>query len=287
VPEKIVVAVDGGAASRAALDWIVDRARTASCEVEIVAVEDLDWLPVGADRSHYILTYEDVLKTAHDRLAHCTGITAVATQLLAGDPAEEVAGAGALAGSLVIGSSRAEGQSGAVHGTFALRIAARTTVRLTVVPTGWQPRAGRVVVGIAEDESSDGDLDAAVSEAVRSSAVLVLVHAWSLPAPFSLLDGLAKVNYPKLEAVHRQILDRAAARVTAVAPELTQRCVITFGRPATVLAEVARDEALVVVGSHGYGKLKHLFLGSVGHDVILASPTVVLVVPNPHSSSGL
>ncbi len=91
--ERIVVATDGGAASHASLDWVIDRALTAPCEVELVTVEDLNWLPVAADRSEYIRQYHEVLESAAQYLSGRPGISFIATRLLAGDPAEEIADA--------------------------------------------------------------------------------------------------------------------------------------------------------------------------------------------------
>jgi nucleotide-binding universal stress UspA family protein len=262
------------------MDWVIARAMDIPVEVEVVTVEELEWLPVGADESVYQREYRDVLGRAKDYLSHRTGIPTVATRLLAGDPAEEIADAAVLAGSLVIGSARRSDDRGALHGTLALRIAARTAARLTVVPSGWVPRPGGIVVGISEDDSSGVALVAATDEAVRTSRTLVLVHAWSLPAPFSIVEGMLKAEYPTLEALHRGVLEQAIAKVnaSAVVPEI--RTELKFGQPAAVLADIARDEALLVVGTHRYGRIRQLFLGSVGHDVLLSAAAPVMVVPN-------
>lgn len=43
--EHVVVAVDGGPASAAAFDWVVDRARTVEMRLEITTVVDINWFP--------------------------------------------------------------------------------------------------------------------------------------------------------------------------------------------------------------------------------------------------
>lgn len=278
--DRIVVATDGGIASRAALDWVVNRAIGMPCEVELVTVEDLDWLPLGFDRAPYLHRYEEALEAARDYLANRNGIGFVATRLLVGDPGEEIAAAGGLAGMLVIGSPLASSDSGSLHGTLALRIAATTATLLTVVPSDWEPKAGGIVVGVDDDaESSDAALDVAVREAVQSSRPLIVVHAWSLPAPFSLIEKRLEPTFPHLESLHRDFLDRAAARIASKATEVDVRCVLQYGHPAQVLSNAAHGEALLVVGSHRHGRLAQLFLGSVGHDVILAASSPVMVVP--------
>jgi nucleotide-binding universal stress UspA family protein len=47
-----------------------------------------------------------------------------------------------------------------------------------------------------------------------------------------------------------------------------------------ILEEAERiDAGLIVVGSHGHGKLHHLLLGSVSHGIVEHSPRPVVVVP--------
>ena len=279
MPEKIVVASDGGAASRAAMDWVANRALHTPAAVEVVTVEELDRRPIGADESKYRRKYVEVLASAEKYLAGRHGITFLSTTLLAGEPADEIVHAAGHVDWLVVGSSRRSADTPDLHGTLALRIAARTASRLTVVPTDWTPALGSVIVGIDEDGSSDEALDVAIAEASRMARDLVLVHAWSLPAPFSVLEGLLKTSYPTLEALHRRRLKKAATRVKLIAPRLKATSILNFGSPAAVLAEVARDQALLVLGRHHRSRLEHLFLGSVGHAVLLAAPAPVMIVP--------
>jgi nucleotide-binding universal stress UspA family protein len=267
------------------MDWVINRALRAPVDVEVVTVEELDWLPLGADESEYRRKYKNVLASAEQRFAHRRGISFLSTMLLAGEPTDEIVDAAVHADWLVVGSTRRSGDTGALHGTLALRVAARTASRLTVVPAGWEPRSGSVVVGIDVDGSSDAALEVAVGEALRMACDLVLVHAWSLPAPFSILDGLLKTTYPTLEALHRRALEQATKQANALAPRLEITSILRFGSPATVLGEVARDQALLVVGRHHYGRLEYRFLGSVGHDVLLAGPAPIMVVPGRESAT--
>ena len=212
-------------------------------------MEELDWLPVGADESVYQHKYVEVLASVSRSLSNRHGVTLTQPALLAGEPAAEIIDAAAGADLLVIGSPRRADDTGALHGTLALRIAARVATRMAVVPAGWEPGGGNVVVGIDEDESSDAALQQAVSEALRSGSDLIIVHAWSLPSPFSLLDDLLGTTYPTLEQIHRRILRDAAARASAIAPRLEVRAILKFGRPAAVLASVARASPYSLSGA--------------------------------------
>jgi nucleotide-binding universal stress UspA family protein len=280
MPEKIVVASDGGAASRAALDWVIDRALRIPAEVEVVTVEETDWLPFGADPSEFRNAYADVLTDAASHLAHRHGIPFVTTTLLSGNPAQELADASAYADLLVLGSQPVGAAAGAVHRTLALRLAARTACRLVIVPADWQPPSGQLVVGVGNDAAPDGAVEDAADEARRTGRALLVVHAWSLPAPFSILDAVLKTTYPTLEAFHQRTLDAAVARARARAPRSQISELLMFGPPAEVLLRSARTAAGLFVQSHHGGAVGEFILGSVSHDVIMAAPCPITVVPN-------
>jgi nucleotide-binding universal stress UspA family protein len=277
--ENIVVATDGGSAGRAALDWTIDRALRSPIEVEIVAVEETDWLPLGADEQKYRRKFADVLTTAEKHLANRHGISRVTTNLLSGRAANALTDTSQHADALVIGSNRTNAAVGAVHGTLALRLAARTLCQLVVVPSDWEPHPGLIVVGVDDDESSIAAVEAAAHEAQRNTSDLLLVHAWSLAAPFSLLDGLLTTSYPSLEALHRQRLEQMVARAAEITPRSHISQLLKFGSAEAVLADASDGAQVLFVGTHRRGVLRDLILGSVSHDVLRAAQCPVIVVP--------
>jgi nucleotide-binding universal stress UspA family protein len=52
--------------------------------------------------------------------------------------------------------------------------------------------------------------------------------------------------------------------------------------PAAALTRAARDADLLVLGSHGHGRLHHAVVGSVAEECIRAAACPVVVVPVPH-----
>lgn len=56
---------------------------------------------------------------------------------------------------------------------------------------------------------------------------------------------------------------------------------VVVGRPDVEIVRFARDRGadLIVVGTHGYGAVKRLLLGSVADHVVRQAPCPVLVVP--------
>ena len=114
--------------------------------------------------------------------------------------------------------------------------------------------------------------DAAVAEVCRrpwpdqSEVRLITVDA---PIDPSLLQGGAKDAFSEMikqlrtEAIRR--LHAAAAVFKNSAPELHVTPVLREGWPKNVILDEAEQWGadLIVVGSHGYGAVKRLFLGSV------------------------
>ncbi|HEY9474778.1 MAG TPA: universal stress protein [Mycobacteriales bacterium] len=78
------------------------------------------------------------------------------------------------------------------------------------------------------------------------------------------------------------ILDDAEARLARSALGVTVRPLAQVGHPADVLATLAADAVLTVVGSRGRGGVVGLMLGSVGLNLSIRAPGPVVVVrPSP------
>jgi nucleotide-binding universal stress UspA family protein len=54
------------------------------------------------------------------------------------------------------------------------------------------------------------------------------------------------------------------------------------GRAAQVLTAAAADADVLVLGSHGHGRLQHTVLGSVSEECIRLAICPVVVIPSPH-----
>jgi nucleotide-binding universal stress UspA family protein len=77
-----------------------------------------------------------------------------------------------------------------------------------------------------------------------------------------------------------QLVQVARDQIRRDAPSLTVTTKILEGLPAHLIVEEARDcgADLIVVGSHGYGFMKRMLLGSVAHSVVANAPCSVHVV---------
>jgi nucleotide-binding universal stress UspA family protein len=276
--ERVIVAVDGGPASRAALDWSLARADTVSVHLELTTVVDLGWSPVRNPDDDFQPAYERALADAA-AYAEASGAEVKTTSIVRrGSPVDELVRASAGADLLVVGTNKTGVLVGAVHGTLPLRLAAHAGCPVAVIPAGWSAGGTSIVVGVEDDATLDAPLAAAAFEAEAHDLPLVLVHAWSIPATLGADFG-ATVPFEALVEAHNDILSRAMDTVTAAHPGLTVTSQLTQGAAAPALVAAAESAAILVVGTHGRGAVAGLILGSVSHDVLLNMPCPVLVVP--------
>lgn len=92
--------------------------------------------------------------------------------------------------------------------------------------------------------------------------------------------GLRQFRQDQLVRLAESELQRMATVFESRSGAIVQRKVRVGGPVTEILAEVeARHPDLVVIGTHGYGGLERLLLGSVASRVIRSAPTSVLVVP--------
>ena len=277
--ERVIVAVDGGPASRSAIDWVIDRARTQPIDLQLVAVEDIGWLPVGAPTETYSAAYRGALEVAVKRVEAADVAISVATTMLRGDAAQELARVSGLADLLVVGSNRTSGLTGVMYGTLALRLAAHSRCPVAVIPADWRRERGMVVAASSADDTDLAALDYAAAEAGRANSLLLVVHAWSIPTPVSIGEFISDSAYDALKHDQSTALAGVAQRLRAKFPNLTIKTHLAVAPAAHAVVEAAGEAELIVIGSRGRGAIRGLILGSVSHDVVLHAGCPVVVIP--------
>ncbi|HEY8002533.1 MAG: universal stress protein [Vicinamibacteria bacterium] len=175
-------------------------------------------------------------------------------------------------------------------GAEAARSLGETPFRLRVIGGVAAPRA---LHEVAEDERADVIVLGSthrhgLGRVVPGSVAERLLHGAPcavLVAPSGFADraGLEVrsigVGYDgRTEAGHaREVAEALAAELKA---ELTTITVAEKeGDPAEALVQRSRDLDLLVVGSRGYGPLRHALVGNVSWEVIRSAACPVLVVP--------
>lgn len=133
----------------------------------------------------------------------------------------------------------------------------------------------RVVVGIDGSENSKQALRWAVDHARRIDGTVDAVTVWEVPLSIIVVPTAEEQDYADhATAVLQAVLD------DVVGPEsdVPISAHIEEGRAARVLARVAEDADLLVVGSHGRGELPGMHLGTVATYLVHHAPCPVVVL---------
>jgi nucleotide-binding universal stress UspA family protein len=133
----------------------------------------------------------------------------------------------------------------------------------------------RVVVGVDCSEPSIAALRWAADTASHNGAELVAVRVYQ---PDDASVHLGRV--PEDEQQARTELSEAVARGLGAAEAATVTTRVTPGSPARELAALSNGADLLVVGSHGHGRIAGALLGSTAQDVIGHAACPVVVVPS-------
>ena len=136
----------------------------------------------------------------------------------------------------------------------------------------------RIVAGVDGSEGGRRALQWAVREAAARGGTVQAVTTWRWDTP----------DLPPHATTHpdqeRERAESTLATEIDAIPEF-ERCGVTVatevveGRAADVLTGVARDADLLVLGSHGHGRIRHTVLGSVSEECIRKAVCPVVVLP--------
>lgn len=271
--EKIVLAVDGGEASDAAVRWTAARAAERDSEIVITTAIPFDERAVDHPR------HDAAVQAARSVLGSVTRAPMLREHIRHGDPLEQLVEASQSADLLVVGTNRTSGIASLLHLTLPLQLAGRTACPMVVVPATWQGHAGPVAVGWQDDGSADAAVQAAAAEAAATERTLYVVHAWTLP-PVNAYDpqGSAEL-YERVLGDQRALLDGEVRRIRQVYPTLAVHAALHSGGADATLSDLGEHASLLVVGSHARGPLADLVTGSVGDDLIRAMRCPVMILP--------
>lgn len=288
--ERIVAATDFSQASELALQRAALLAATHGATLHVATVLPAGWLGqvrawfAGADVQADVDAVGARLRAAAGALAAArTGTGPIETQVVEGDPRDEIAACAQRVGAqlVVVGAHGRSLVGEAVLGSTALALLERCDVPILVVRNRVDGDYRQVLAGVA--------FDAAAQEAVRAAAALcpqadlTLVHAYEDPFASELFLGQAA---PEVEAHYRVRAREAAQRaldefVTRLGA-LAARChrLLVYGPPGLHLTRTAqaRQAELVALGSRRKGLLETALLGSVAANVALLVTADVLLV---------
>jgi len=290
---QVVVGVDGSEQATTAVQWATREAARRGVALHLVHAwvwplyrVSLDAPPGAPFGVGLRAAAEQVLADAVATARETDSRVEVDTELVVGEPATALLRAAEAAGLLVVGNRGIGGFAGLLLGSTGVSASARAACPVVVVrgdvdrgvsAGGTAP----VVVGVdgtASRIDEDAVLSAAVTEAARQRAPLLIVHAWTVPLHRRHLDarGYSAAAEEGI-AAGREVLRRAEERVQREHPALTVRCRIGARSASAELVDASQEARLVVVGSSGAGPLTGLLLGSTTHAVIHHAACPVLV----------
>ena len=133
-----------------------------------------------------------------------------------------------------------------------------------------------IVVGIDGSPAGDGALRWALDEAIIRGCPVHVVNAWDYEPLSDWAETAGKTALLRSETLVGAAL-RAAAVGRLEFPVVIRKSL--RGNPAEVLAEAARGNALLAVGSHSGHRLRDLVLGSTSSRCLLHASVPVVVIP--------
>lgn len=272
-----VVGWDGTAAADAALEWALARPDETTLhlvrvvDVTVSAVEALapgSW-PEAA-RIDLVGEAERVRK-AHPHMK-------VTSELVSGDPTEELVRFSKSQTLVVVGTDRQQTGGIKYEWSVGARLAAIAHGPVAIVPMGWDLKRSGIVVGVDGSAASAAALEFAAVEAGRTGQPLHAIRAWQEP-PIWMDAQVPSLEYLlSLEEMYGQILDDSLASLAERHPQVHVHRELVRGPAQKVLLEAADGAALIVVGNHGLRGFMRFLLGSVSRSIVVNALCPVVVV---------
>lgn len=295
---KILAAVDGSDCSRRAIEFVASRKTliTSNPDVQVLNVR---W-PLHAHparivgmanvREYYADEAEQVLSPARKHLEKA-GVTPVVRHAV-GRPAIEISAAADKlhADLLVLGSHGHSALGGMLLGSVTNEVMVRTKRPMLIVRGKAKTCPDSLRVGIAVDGSAYGP--ACVKYVLRhlqlfgvapSISMIHVAHPYDLVGmPTAAGMALPAISPDEVRALQDESFEAAMTPVRKLLRKhagVTATEVRLIGHPGNELPRYAKKKLdLLVLGSHGYGALKAVVLGSVATRVAAHCDTPLLLI---------
>jgi nucleotide-binding universal stress UspA family protein len=134
-----------------------------------------------------------------------------------------------------------------------------------------------IVVGVDGSGVSELAVRQAFALASAFGVGLEVVHAWSSERRHGLAHASKYVDWAAYEEAERAVVSDCLATWAEDYPDVQVTGTTTEGAPADVLIRHASAAQLLVVGSHGRGKVLGALLGSVSQNLVHHAPCPVVV----------
>lgn len=281
----ILLAYDGSADARRALQWAAAESVRNGLPVHVLTVNEIlppTWggvagmgMGMGVVTEGYVLDATAVLEEASKALADA-GVTSVTTDHRKGAVVEELVRAAGSASVLVIGSQGHGAAGEALMGSVSQHLARHATCPVVVVREPHDSTARRIIVGIDGSPTSAAALDYACRRAEATGETVVAIHGWHVRAPST--DMWAHDPRGVDVGERERLLSESVAGVREDHPDVRLEQEVVLVAPERCLVDASASASLVVVGSRGLGYFSGLLLGSVSQAVLHRATCPVAVV---------
>ncbi|WP_051275146.1 universal stress protein [Cellulomonas sp. URHD0024] len=282
---SVVIALDGAAHSAGTLAWGVAEAVRRRASVVLTQVVDTPWMsswwgtyPV-IDVADAEIEAKGYLSRLQQREGRRHPSLEISVDVRHGPAIPELRDLSTDAQLVVVGAGQpsARGRTG----VLGAHLAAHARCPVAVVrhaPDLPTPPEAPIVVGVDGSSASIEAARVAAREAWMRGRTLVLVHARpTVPDPYSTGSVPPLSTHDVDDPTHRAAR-RVQDSLVRENPGLEVRLELVDDDPATALVGIAREAALLVVGTRGLGSFRGMLLGSVSTDVVRSATCPVLVV---------
>ena len=289
--KRILVGVDFRPPARDAAELAVALARLSSAELILATVLPYGPGPaLGDDFEHWV--EEDVGRLETDVLPDLEGLNFRFYGLSGGSAARKLheLAEDENADLIVLGSTHRGTLGRVLPGSVGERLLHGATCPVVIAPRGLADAGWQLdrPLGVAFDGSPEARV-ALGHAAVLAEAAAVSLQVIGVVVPFVATPfDPAVPREVQAAASHEESIDERRYRIVeahlqrAVAdlpPELDADYEILEGDPAETLIASSETLGLLVLGSRGYGPLRHVFLGGVSGAVTRGAHCPTLVVP--------